>query len=290
MTENGLHVRLLEEVGDGFNRVSAGRDHLIAFDGGDGYVIDPATGAPTGVVIDLPASHTRRAVADDGSIWFTSTELDPPAMRMDPSGGAGVELVMPPGLVGVGVAVSGDRGWVMAPFDHKAVPFTADGVAGVPVDVPCEMIVADDPLPGDGRSVWAYCEQGVARIDTVTGQATLVDIGGRPTGLALTDSALWAAREGKLYAIDVDTGSIAKTVDRSDAHGLAGSGDDLWVTGGGITLHSASDGAQVAGPVGLPEISDQVGTAIQEIAAIDGRLFLTLNFYGTPLVMVDRPA
>lgn len=286
-TDNGLRARVLAEVGDGFDQVSAGPDRLIALGGGDGYRIDPSTGAPTGGEIDLPAVHTRRAVAADGAIWFTSSEVDSSGMRVSPTGGQ-TELVMPADWDGVGVAVSGERGWMFAPAERKAVPFTQDGAAGEPIDVPCDLVPVTDPLPGGDDAVWAYCEEGVARIDTSAGTATLVDIGGRPTGLALTDSALWAARDGKLYAIDMRSGEVTATVDRPNANRLAGSGDDLWVTGGGITLHSASDGSQLAGPVGMPEIDDQVGTGIKEMAAFDGRLFVTTTFYGTPLVMVER--
>ena len=283
----GLTARLLDQVGDGFDGVSAGPNHLYALGGSQVYPLDSASGEPSGASFTLDALKTRRAVAEDGAIWFTSTDAKPPNRRVAP-GGRYDELVLPGDLEGAGVAVSGETGWVMAPFDRKAVPFTEDGVAGKPVDIPCDTIVVNTPLVGSDGAVWTYCEKGVARIDTDDNSASLVDIGGRPTGLALTSSTLWAARDGTLYAIDPDTGEITNTVDRPEAQGLAGDGDDLWVTGGGITLHSGSDGRQVNGPVSLPSLSDQVGSAISEMAAFGGRLFLTLQSYGAPLVMVQR--
>lgn len=284
----GLTAHLMDEFKDGFDGVIAGPNHLYALDGNTAYQIDPAIGEPLskkpalGLHVD---GTTRRAVADNGDIWFTGRS----AQRVPLSGDDPVELVMPDGLDATGVAVSGDTGWVLSASAAKAVPFSEDGVAGEPVDVPCEISpMLHEPGVGGNDAVWTYCEEGVARIDTETGEAALTDIGGRPTGLALTSSGVWAARKGTLYAIDPDTGEVTDTVDRPDADKLAGYGDKLWVSGNGVTLHSASDGTQQAGPVGMPKLSDQVGTAIVEMAAFEDRLFVTLNFYGAPLVMVER--
>ena len=288
----GLKARVLGQVGDGFDGVSAGANHLYAFDGGDAQRIDPATGAPMGAEFRLYALHTRRAVADDGAIWFTSTDGEPPDRRISP-GGADAALVLPGELESFGAAVSGQTGWINDPWEDVVVPFTEDGVAGDPITMPCDVSV-DTPV-GTPNAVWVTCENGLARIDSGTREVSMVtDV--TPGSVALTSSALWVRVKGKLLAVDEASGQILRTQDvPAGAGGIIGSGGYVWMVWRGekdgpprITLHDASDLRQIAGPVDLPGSSKDAPARIAEAAAFGDKLWITQPYYGQGLVMIER--
>jgi hypothetical protein len=288
----GLTARVLEPVGDGFDRVIAGTNHLYAFDGGDAQRIDPATGEPMGSEFRLYAIHTRRAVADDGAVWFTSTDGEPPDRRISP-GGADDALILPEGYEGFGVAVSGETGWINDPRNDVVVPFTKGGVAGDPITVVCDLTY-DQPV-GTPNAVWVTCENGLARIDSKTRQVSMVT-DQSPGSLAMTSSALWVRVKDKLLAVDESTGKVMRTQDvPAGAGGIVGNGDYVWMVRSGeqdgptrITLHDASDLRQIAGPVELPDASEDAPASIQEVVAFGDRLWITQTYYNQGLIVIER--
>jgi len=203
-------------------------------------VIDAKTNALLGAI---PVGNTPAdVVAGAGSVWVanrsdqTVSGIDPATQTLDETIGVGIN---PRGLaVGGGALWTTDREVVLRHelgFDDSRT-ITLKGGNPARSTIGQGPYVAAPMAFGDGAA-WVAHGFSVERVDAATGTARVIwsELGGAPSGLALTPDAVWIAdtTTGSVVRVDVDSG-LARTVE------ITGRGGGLPGPVGGIARGAAA--------------------------------------------------
>jgi streptogramin lyase len=200
-----------------------------SFDASTAVRIDPATNAVTATV-PVPGGATS-IIDDHGALWVAGygSPGQPGTLTRISAGAAATSFA--PGEVCCDLSTGGGLLWVVDPSG-----------AVLAVDGPRAKVVHRFPVTLDrnvhvnavygGDSVWVASDSGpLYRMDPDTGRVTTLDVGGGVPFL-VDSGRLWGARPDALWAVDVATGRVARTVplaDSTEVMALAVGGDSIWV-------------------------------------------------------------
>jgi YVTN family beta-propeller protein len=214
------------------------RDDLAVGEGavwvvlGDGlYRVDPRlTRQPRRVLAPGRGDVLGGVAAGGGAVWVINPTRGT-LSRLHPATGSVTRLV-PVGASPNGVAVGGDAVWVTSASSPQVLKISATGdrvLATVPLEAP-----ASDIAAGAG-SVWVAVDtrDAVARIDIRSSRVDWIPVGSRPTGISVTDDAVWVANSGSnsVSRIDPHTDDVAATIRVPERpYRIAADSLGVWVT------------------------------------------------------------
>jgi len=225
--------------------------------------IDPETGDVV-ATIELPDNPYTLA-AGEGAVWVAN-HADGDVLRIDPATNRVTNTIEATTLGHLEIAAGEGSVWVASPGAYsvwRLDPRANEIVARVDVDAPPGPAffpgVADIAV-GQG-SVWvAYGGGVVARLDAETNAVVaMIDVGGRPFALAVSEDGVWVTRDGprqaesaaegqqaysSVFRIDPATNEVVATIDTGEVphdsiEPIAVGDDGVWVT----RLTSDGDGA-----------------------------------------------
>lgn len=239
------------------------------------FRIDPVTNRV--VATTAIPSHVEGMAPFGGALWMSRYEPNE-VVRVDPETGEvgpHVPFDSQPNIV-----TDGSTLWVVAEYEGSSALVEIDPATGAVVDV------MDLPAsPGFSRyadgAVWIsdLDSASVTRVDLATREATVIDVGGAPRGLAVADGTIWVgvnddsdvAAPGELVRIDAATGEVtARTPVGRFANGVATGFGAVWVTNfedGTLTVVDAA----TADVIGITPIGDRPGAVV----AAHGSIWLT---------------
>jgi hypothetical protein len=159
--------------------------------------LDGATGAP-----ELSFEVARRKIFELGDAGFPVTDGD------------SIWLTVPK----LGQRLADQRLWRIDASTGELVE-----TIGIGSDPPSPVI--------DGRFLWIVTfSRGLSRIDRVTGEERLVEVGQRPWGLVASSGSIWVGDErGELWQVDATTAAATALIPTgSGVRGLAVGGGRVW--------------------------------------------------------------
>lgn len=199
---------------------------------GDGlYRVDPSLTREARRVLATGRGDLLGGVAAGaGAVWVINVTRGT-LSRLDPGSGS-VARVVPVGASPNGVGVSGDAVWVTSASSPQVVKIAATGervLDTVPLRAPASAIAV-----GAG-SVWVAVDtrDAVAKIDIRSSRVEWIPVGSRPTGLSVTDDAVWVANSGSntVSRIDPHTDEVAATIPVPERpYRIAADSQGVWVT------------------------------------------------------------
>jgi len=240
------------------------------------------------VVGTVTVDSAAGSVATDGAIWVTQPSQQT-ISRID-AGTLEVTDTLIVGHLPVAVASAGDSIWVLGisgtltRVDRREPAVTeteqlGDGTVGGPQ---WEGVAATD----DALWVSNADEEGtVLRLDPATAEVMdTIDVGSRPSSLAVAPDAIWVANTGDstISRIDRQSHEVTETVDVSAVPlGIAVTDEDVWVASGDGTVSRISKASATVTDTTI------VGSIANGIAAAsDGGIWVTGFEEGT-LIRLD---
>jgi streptogramin lyase len=224
-------------------------------------------------------------VATDSAVWVVNAS-DSTLTKLDPDGNE--EVTNEVGETSTAVAATDDVVWVASPADDDIARIDpADAVydSDAPTDVfydTAQLAIADD------GSVWgalALTEGGgiLLHVDTELNVVVRTALEAAPSGIAVTDDAVWVAigQGAEVVRVDPDSGEVVGhvPVEGSEVGELVLAPDgELWVsdlsTGDGSVARIDTDDEQVAETI-------DVGTRSRTFAVTDDAIWVTAPGEGT---------
>ena len=214
------------------------RDDLAVGEGavwvvlGDGlYRVDPSLTRPPRRVLATGRGDVLGGVAAGaGAVWVINVTRGT-LSRLD-AGSGSVTRVVPVGASPNGVGVNGASVWVTSASSPQVLKISATGervLDTVPLRAPASAIAVG---PG---TVWVAVDtrDAVAKIDVRSSRVEWIPVGSRPTGLSVTDDAVWVANSGSntVSRIDPGTNELAATIRVPERpYGIAADSQGVWVT------------------------------------------------------------
>ena len=214
------------------------RDDLAVGEGavwvvlGDGlYRVDPSLTRQARRLLATGRGDVLGGVAAGaGAVWVINVTRGT-LSQLDPGSGSVIRVV-PVGASPNGVGVSGDAVWVTSASSPQVMKIAATGervLDTVPLRAPASAIAV-----GAG-SVWVAVDtrDAVAKIDIRSSRVEWILVGSRPTGLSVTDDAVWVANSGSMTVsrIDPRTDEVAATIPVSERpYRIAADSQGVWVT------------------------------------------------------------
>ena len=199
---------------------------------GDGlYRVDPSlTRPPRKVFAPARGDLLGGVAAGAGAVWVINVTRGT-LSRLDPRTGS-VTRVVPVGASPNGVGVSGDAVWVTSASTPQAVKISATGervLETVALRAPASAIAVG------ARSVWVTVDtrDAVAKIDIRSSHVEWIPVGSKPTGLSVTDDAVWVANSGSntVSRIDPRTDEVKATIRVPERpYRIAADSQGVWVT------------------------------------------------------------
>jgi streptogramin lyase len=279
-TARRLTARLFETP---LRTVASGPAGVFGVDRSDRlFRVDVRTGEAPGRPLVLDAEEV--AVGTD-AVWVIQ-DAQRGVLRLDPSTRATTSFEVPGDALDSAfvIAATDDGAWVeVGDYEpsgstYLLVPYTSAGGPGPPLTLPCGFT----DLVATERVLWASCAEGILRIDTATGEARLVDVGGEARSLAATAAGVWLLVGKRLVQVSL-VGDVTTARDAPpDARFVVGDADAVWVTSGKprgtdrITRHDARTGERNAGPLELPGGTDATPAQAADMAAHRGTVWFSL--------------
>ncbi len=158
------------------------------------------------VINGSPASPADGiAVADDGSVWVTSTSHNA-VYRVDPGDGTFKKFdIATPEAQPAAIAAGSDGAlWFVMPAVGKIGRITTDGRI---TEYAQKLIGLRGIAAGPGGAIWYGTNEGIGRIDPATGRIRTFACDGRG-GLAIgSDGHLWVLGDGEMFVVRPQTES-----------------------------------------------------------------------------------
>jgi hypothetical protein len=279
-TARGLTARLYETP---LRTVASGPAGVFGVDNGNRlFRVDLATGQAPGRPLLRDAEDV--AVGTD-AVWVIRN-VARHVVRLDLSTRATTSFDVPGDALDSPLAIvaTDDGAWVEVDDyepegnTYLLVPYPTTGGQGAPLTLPCGFT----DLVATAAVLWANCNDGILRIDTATGEARVVDVGGEPKSFAATSAGVWVLVGKRLVRVAL-VGDVATTIDAPrEARFVVGDAGDLWVTSGKprgadrVTRHDAQSGERTGGPLGLPGGTDATPPQAADMAAHSGAAWFSL--------------